>query len=142
MGGVLRVVLIAGALAVAAGAGLFAVRRHVVLVSGVRVTVETRSATNAVCRVAWTTPENRAFAPAQSLDVSVPAGGGAVRVDLPVRSRLTGLRVTAPGVSLGRVTAVGNRRVLRCDTPDDIPEKLNLPAARLPCWRKNGRNGK
>lgn len=142
MGGVLRVVLIAGALAVAAGAGLFAVRRHVVLVPGVRLTVETRSATNAVCHIAWTTLEGREFAPTRALDVSVPVGEGDVCVDLPVRTRLTGLRVTAPGVALGRVTAVGNRRVLRCDTPDDIPEKLNLPAARLPCWRKNGRNGK
>ena len=142
MGGVLRVVLIAGALGAAAGVGLFAARRHVVLEPGVRVTVETKSATNAVCRVAWTTPEGREFAPTRVLDVSVPAGEGDVCVDLPVRTRLTGLRVTAPGVPLGRVTALGNRQMLRCDTPNDIPEKLNLPAARLPHWRKEGRNGK
>lgn len=136
---VLRTCLTLVALAAAAAVGFFVVRGHVVLEPGVRVSVETRAVTNAVCRIAWTTPEDRAFAPTQSLDVSVPAGEGEVCVDLPVRSRLAGLRVTAPGVALGRVTVLGNRRLLRCDTVADIPEKLDLPATRLPRWKAGDR---
>lgn len=139
MGGFARVVLIAGALAATSGVGFFVIRRHVVLVPCVRVTVETKSATNAVCHVAWTTSESRAFVPNHSLNASVPSGEGEVCVDLPVRSRLTGLRVTAPGVALGRVTVLGNRRLLRCDTVADIPEKPDIPATRLPRWKAVGR---
>lgn len=68
MGGFARVVLIAGALAATSGVGFFVIRRHVVLVPCVRVTVETKSATNAVCHVAWTTSESRAFVPNHSLN--------------------------------------------------------------------------
>lgn len=136
---VLRTCLTLVALTVAAAIGFLVVRGHVILEPGVRVTIGTRTATNAVCHVAWTTSESRAFAPTQSLDVSVPEGEGEVCVDLPVRSRLVGLRVTAPGVVLGRVTVLGNRRLLRCDTVADIPEKLDLPATRLPRWRTGER---
>ena len=136
---VLRTCLILVALSVAAVVGFFAVRGHVTLESGVCVTVETRTATNAVCHVEWTTSESRAFAPTQSLDAAVPAGEGEICFDLAVRSCLTGLRVTAPGVVLGRVTVLGNRRLLRCDTAADIPEKLNLPPTRLPRWKSGGK---
>ena len=136
---VLRAVLVLAASAMATVVGLLLVRNHIVLEPGVRVTIETRSATNAVCHVAWTTSERRAFTPIQARDVSIPAGEGDVCVDLPVSSCLTGLRVTAPGVVLGRVTVVGNRRLLRCDTAADIPEKLDLPAMRLPHWKSGGK---
>lgn len=135
--GAKRTCLTVGALAVAAVVGLLVVRRHLVLAPGVRVTFWARSATNAVCRVAWTTPENRAFAPVQEVRVDILSGENAIVADLPVRTRLTGLRLTAPGVELGRVTVLGNRHVLRCDTPEDIPAEPNLPAARLPRWRSS-----
>lgn len=134
----LRICLTLIVLAVAAAVGFSIVRDHVVLEPGVRVTVETQSVTNAVCHISWATSEDRAFAAARSLDVSVSAGKGDICIDLPVRSRLTGLRVTAPGIVLGRVTVLGNRRLMRCDTVVDIPEKLDIPAMRLPHWKSGG----
>lgn len=124
----LRGGLIIGTLVIAGIAGAFVVKRHLGLATGVRVTIETRSVTNATCQISWTTSEE----PSQARCVPVLIGEGSVRVDLPVKSYLTGLSMTAPGVSFGRVTVLGDRQILRCETVFDLPAEMNLPALRIP----------
>lgn len=123
------------ALLIAAVVSLALVAWRIEMATGVRMTLETESATAVDGRVFWRNGTNEQYVAARSVSVRIPAGRGRVTAFLPTGARIRGLKVEAPGAVCGAVGLLGCNGLLRADSPVDLEFSTGLQPGRFPTWK-------